>query len=201
MHTAIAVPGNVPANFVRPAQPAVAAVIQIDTKSAECLHFLPRYRRLTGLACAIVEALPAETAMKHLLATTLCISLTALCQLALADTTAQPEPVLVQSQPVAVSEQDKAMLVRADSTLKSVESSVKGYLVAFKPRMDSEARRVGVPLASFADNTLNLAYDLGNKNVMAQWTFAQSKVLGNEVRYQAFVNESGNASLVLNSRF
>jgi hypothetical protein len=173
----------------------------MDTKSADCLHFLPRYRRLTALACAIVEPLPAEIAMKHLSATTLCISLTSLCQLALADAPAQPEPVVIQSQPLVASEQDKAMLVRADSTLKSVETSVKGYLVAFKPRMDSEARRVGVPLASFADNTVHLAYDVGNKNVMAQWTFAQSKVMGGEVRYQAFVNESGNASLVLNSRF
>jgi len=139
--------------------------------------------------------------MKHLSALTLCISLTALCQLALADTPAQPATVVVQSQPGAASEQDKAMLVRADGTLKSVETSLKGYLVAFKPRMDSEARRVGVPLASFADNTVHLAYDVGNKNVMAQWTFAQSKAMGGEVRYQAFVNESGNASLVLNSRF
>jgi len=139
--------------------------------------------------------------MKHLSVLTLCISLTALCQLALADTQAQPATVVVQSQPGAASEQDKAMLVRADGTLKGVETSLKGYLVAFKPRMDSEARRVGVPLASFADNTVHLAYDVGNKNVMAQWTFAQSKAMGGEVRYQAFVNESGNASLVLNSRF
>ena len=113
--------------------------------------------------------------------------------------------VQAQSLPVpasiSVSEQDKAMLKKADSTLKGLENSLKDYAVALKPRADSEQRHVGLPLASFGDDNLHVAYDLATKSMAAQWRFAQTKVLGQTLHYQAFVGESGTASLQLSTRF
>ena len=100
-----------------------------------------------------------------------------------------------------VSEQDKAMLKKADTTLKGLENSLKEYAVALKPRADSEQRHVGVPITSFGDDNLQLAYDLATKSMAAQWHFAQTKVLGQTLHYQAFIGESGTASLQLSARF
>jgi hypothetical protein len=100
-----------------------------------------------------------------------------------------------------VSEQDKAMLKKADSTLKGLENSLKDYAVALKPRANSDQRHVGLPLASFGNDSLHFAYDLATKSMAAQWRFAQTKVLGQTLNYQAFVGESGTASLQLSTRF
>jgi len=113
--------------------------------------------------------------------------------------------VQAQSLPVpvaiSVSEQDKAMLKKADTTLKGLENSLKDYAVALKPRADSEQRHVGLPLATLGDDNLHLAYDLATKSMAAQWSFVQTKVLGHTLQYQAFVGESGAASLLMSMRF
>ncbi|APW43851.1 hypothetical protein [Rhodoferax saidenbachensis] len=96
---------------------------------------------------------------------------------------------------------DKALVLDAGNTRGKVESSLKGYLVAFDSRAESRRLKVGLPLASFADDTVQIAYDLGGKNVMAQWKFAQSQAMGQKFNYQAYVGESGTVNFVVSSRF
>jgi hypothetical protein len=96
---------------------------------------------------------------------------------------------------------DKALVSDAGHTRSKVESSLKGYLVAFDSRSESRRLKVGLPLASFADDTVQIAYDVGGKNVMAQWKFAQSQAMGQKLNYQAYVGESGTVNFVISSRF
>lgn len=96
---------------------------------------------------------------------------------------------------------DKITLARANQARSGLEMSLKDYLVAFDGRMVNERLRVGLPLASLANNRLDLAYDLAGKNVMAQWHFAQTSVGGNRLDYKAYVGASGGVSMVLSTRF
>ena len=70
--------------------------------------------------------------------------------------------------------QDQQMLRSAGESVRKVESSVQDVLVAYKPRHDSEMRRVGVPLVS-SESGLGLAYDLSGvpaanrESVVAAW--------------------------------
>ena len=68
---------------------------------------------------------------------------------------------------------DKLLTAHARDSRVKLESSVKDYLVVFNSHQDLDRARVGIPLASFADGAVNIAYDLSGRNVMAQWTFAQ----------------------------
>jgi hypothetical protein len=103
--------------------------------------------------------------------------------------------------PAPTSEQDKVMLQRAEGTVKGLENALKDYAVALKPRADSDKHHVGLPLASLGDDRFHVAYDLATKSMAAQWRFAQTKVLGQTLHYQAFVGESGAASIGLSTRF
>jgi hypothetical protein len=96
---------------------------------------------------------------------------------------------------------DKVLVSEADNTRSKVASSLKGYLVAFDSRTESRRLKVGLPLASFADDTVQIAYDLGGKNVMAQSKFAQSQAMGHKLNYQAYVGEAGTVNFVISSRF
>lgn len=111
---------------------------------------------------------------------------------------AQAVPAVVAAP---VTEQDKAMLKKADTTLKGLENSLKDYVVALKPRNDSDRHHVGLPLVSMGEDKLHIAYDLATKSMAAQWRFAQAKVLGQTLQYQAFMGESGAASLQMSMRF
>jgi len=96
---------------------------------------------------------------------------------------------------------DRITLAKADQTRNGLEASLKDYLVAFDSQLVKERYRVGLPLASFANKQIDVAYDLSAKNVMAQWRFAQSTTSGQRFDYQAYVGASGGVSLVLSSRF
>lgn len=96
---------------------------------------------------------------------------------------------------------DKITLARADQARSGLEMSLKDYLVAFDGRMVNERLRVGLPLASLANNQLDLAYDLAGKNVMAQWHFAHTTIGGNRLDYKAYVGPTGGVSMVLSTRF
>ena len=67
--------------------------------------------------------------------------------------------------------------------------------------VDGDSARLGIPLASFAEGQLNVAYDLSGRNVMAQWNFAQTSAFGTKINYRAYVGESGMVSLGVSSRF
>lgn len=92
-------------------------------------------------------------------------------------------------------------LANAEPLRNRLEASLKDYLVAFDSQLSKERYRVGLPLASFANKQVDVAYDLSGKNVMAQWRFAQSSAAGQRFDYQAYVGASGSVSLVLSSRF
>ena len=96
---------------------------------------------------------------------------------------------------------DQEMIRNATTTVRQVETSVQDLLVTYKPRHDSEMRRVGVPLISSSDTGLGLAYDLSGKNLMAQWNFNQSNLGSTTVNYRAFLSESGQVSFTVSSRF
>lgn len=96
---------------------------------------------------------------------------------------------------------DKITLARADQVRSGLELSLRDYLVAFDGRMVNERLRVGLPLASLANQQLDLAYDPAGKNVMAQWHFTQTSFRGNRLDYRAYVGASGNVSMVLSTRF
>lgn len=96
---------------------------------------------------------------------------------------------------------DKLMVSHARDSRTKLESSVKDYLVVFNSHQDMDRARVGIPLASFADGTVNLAYDVSGRNVMAQWTFAQTSAYGNKINYRAYVGDSGVVSVAVSTRF
>jgi len=96
---------------------------------------------------------------------------------------------------------DKLLVSHARDSRTKLEASVKDYLVVFNSHQDLDRARVGIPLASFADGTVNLAYDVSGRNVMAQWTFAQSSAYGNKVNYRAYFGDSGVVSLAVSTRF
>ncbi len=108
---------------------------------------------------------------------------------------------MVLAQEVGVLPADKALASEMDSSRSRVESSLKEYLVAFDSRIDSNRKRVGLPLLAVADDTLQLAYDPAGKNVMAQWKFAQTRALGQKLNYQAYVGESGTVNFVISTRY
>lgn len=101
----------------------------------------------------------------------------------------------------AASEYDKITLAHAAQSRNKLESSLKDYLVAFNPQFVNERPRVGVPLASFANNRLDFAYDLSGKSVMAQWRLVQPAANGQRWDYQAYVGASGTVSFVISARF
>ena len=92
---------------------------------------------------------------------------------------------------------DKLLTAHARDSRVKLESSVKDYLVVFNSRQDLDRARLGIPLASFADGAVNIAYDLSGRNVMAQWTFAQSSAYGNKIKYRAYVGDSLSFRLIL----
>lgn len=96
---------------------------------------------------------------------------------------------------------DQITLDHADQSRNRLEVSLKDYLVAFDSQLAKERHRVGLPLASFANNRLDFAYDLSGKNVMAQWHLNQPTAYGQRWDYQAYVGASGTFSFVISSRF
>lgn len=102
---------------------------------------------------------------------------------------------------LATFEYDKITLAHAAQTRNKLESSLKDYLVAFNPQFVNERVHVGVPLASFANNRLDFAYDLAGKNVMAQWRLVQPTSYGQRWDYQAYVSGAGTVSFVISARF
>lgn len=105
------------------------------------------------------------------------------------------------TQWVAAQSVEPMALTGIEPLRNRLETSLKGYLVAFDSQLAKERVRVGVPLASFANDQIKVAYDLSGQNVMAQWQFAQSNTGALRLNYHAYVGASGGISLVLRSNF
>jgi len=107
----------------------------------------------------------------------------------------------ITTQVAFAQEADKLMASQARDSRVKLESSMKDFLVVFDTHQDGDRARLGIPLASFAEGQLNVAYDLAGRNVMAQWNFAQTSAFGTKINYRAYVGESGMVSLGVSSRF
>jgi hypothetical protein len=146
-----------------------------------------------------VDSSSNESILKHL--STFTLALLALAgQTVLAQDTA-PAPEREMPGVAAPVNRDKAMQTGFDSSTRQIETSLKDYLVAFDSRHDSKQKRVGVPLTTFSNSPLSIAYDLSGQNLMAQWKFSQSNAHGDKLNYQAYVGQSGTVSFVIRASF
>jgi hypothetical protein len=100
-----------------------------------------------------------------------------------------------------ITHSDRAMIASADQTRRKLELSLKDYVVAFDPQLPNQRLRVGLPLVSFASRQWDVAYDVADKSLMAQWRFAQTTVSGQKWDYQAYLGTSGAVSLVIKAHF
>jgi hypothetical protein len=96
---------------------------------------------------------------------------------------------------------DKVLLSEVDNSIKNIESNLKDYFVAFDSRHDSNRKRVGLPLTSFADGMFSVAYDISGRSLMAQWKIAQSSAYGNKISYHAYLGESGMVNFAVSTHF
>jgi hypothetical protein len=96
---------------------------------------------------------------------------------------------------------DRGLAIEADGARKKLEASLGEYLVAFDSRYDGGRKKVGLSLTSFSGSPLELAYDPGAKNMMAQVRFGQTITSGVKLNYQAFVSEAGTVNFLISSRF
>jgi hypothetical protein len=96
---------------------------------------------------------------------------------------------------------DKAMHSEMASSRQKIASSVDGYLVAFDSKHDGFQKRVGLPLTTFGDSPVGLAYDLTGKNLMAQWNLSQGNSRGDKLNYRAFLGQTGDVSFVIRASF
>lgn len=92
-------------------------------------------------------------------------------------------------------------MLQADQSRSALETSLRGYVVAFDTATVRERPRIGVPLATFSGSGLELAYDVSGQSVMAQWRLSQPSSQGNRIDYRAFVGATGAASVVISTRF
>jgi len=96
---------------------------------------------------------------------------------------------------------DKVLLSEVDNSIKDIESNLKEYFVAFDSRHDSNRKRVGLPLTSFADGMFSVALDISGRSLMAQWKIAQSSAYGNKISYHAYLGESGMVNFAVSTHF
>lgn len=97
---------------------------------------------------------------------------------------------------------DSVLVFELAHSKKKIEASLRDYLVAFNASFHGDNKiRVGVPLASMANDRVHLTYDLSGKNLVLQWKFAQDSKQGSPFNYYAYINQSGTASIVMNTRF
>jgi len=85
---------------------------------------------------------------------------------------------------------------------KQLESMIDGYLVAFNASHGNVYRvHVGVPLATFADKLVQVAYDVADNSVMMQWNLSTLTRSGTEWKVNAFVNQSQTAAIAVSANF
>lgn len=128
------------------------------------------------------------------------LCLAAACRLCLAQGSGN-ERIAYAGQQAATADPDKVLLAGTDDALKKLEAAMGGLLVVFDSGLDRERARLGVPLATFADTALSVAYDVNGKGAMAQWKFSESTARGNKLRYQVFMGEAGALGFVLSAKF
>jgi hypothetical protein len=100
-----------------------------------------------------------------------------------------------------LADSDKAMLEHSRESVRALEDGVKDYLVAFRSSHDTYRWQVGLPLAELGGKSVQLAYDISGRNLMAQWTLAQSRALGEQLNYSAFLSGTGAMNFVVHADF
>jgi hypothetical protein len=100
-----------------------------------------------------------------------------------------------------LADSDKAMLEHSRESVRALEEGVKDYLVAFRSSHDTYRWQVGLPLAELAGKSVQLAYDITGRNLMAQWTLAESKAAGERLNYSAYLSGTGAMNFVLRADF
>ncbi len=110
-------------------------------------------------------------------------------------------PSRYASLPEVPTNSDKVLLSEVENSSKNIETNLREYFVAFDSRHDSNRKRIGLPLTSFADGMFSLAYDISGRSLMAQWKIAQSSAYGNKISYHAYVGESGMVNIAASTHF
>jgi hypothetical protein len=134
--------------------------------------------------------------------TLICLSLCCAPCAGLAQSWSGPDAAIAyESARNTSSTTDKNLMLQADRSRSALETSLRGYVVAFDTATLRARPRVGLPLATFSESGLELAYDVSGQSVMAQWRLSQPIGQGNRMDYRAFVGADGTASLVIRTRF
>jgi hypothetical protein len=110
-------------------------------------------------------------------------------------------PSRYASMPPTSADSDKVLLSEVDKSVKRIESSLQEYFVAFDSRHDSNRKRVGLPLASFADGAVGVAFDISGRSLMVQWKITQFSAYGNKISYHAYLGESGMVNFAVSTNF
>jgi len=85
---------------------------------------------------------------------------------------------------------------------QKIAAHLRDYLVAFDASHDSNRRvRVGLPLTSFADNQVHVAYDVAGGGVMMQWHLSELTHRGTLWQFNAFVNQAKTATVAVSANF
>lgn len=85
---------------------------------------------------------------------------------------------------------------------QKIESVLQGYLVAFDASHDAQRHvRVGLPLTSFANNLVQMAYDIADHGVMLQWNLAKLSHQGTQWKFNAFVSQSKTTAITVSASF
>lgn len=127
--------------------------------------------------------------------------MTLVCPLCFAQDAAQAPSRYAKSlaQPVNA---DAELNASMSEKRQKIESVVREYLVAFDARHDAQHHvHLGLPLTSFANDLVHVAYDLAGRNVMMQWNFSKLSHQGTKWNFNAFVSQSKTAAITVSADF
>lgn len=97
---------------------------------------------------------------------------------------------------------DAALTAQMAKDRQKIADQLRDYLVAFDASDGSKRRvRVGLPLTSFADDQVHLAYDLAGGGVMMQWHLSELTHRGTLWQFNAFVSQAKTATLAVSATF
>lgn len=97
---------------------------------------------------------------------------------------------------------DAALAAQMAKDRQKIAAQLRDYLVAFDASDGGQRKvRVGLPLTSFADQQVRLAYDVAGGGVMMQWHLSELTHRGTLWQFNAFVNQAKTATLAVSANF